>query len=669
MTFLSGELLAFLGALGLPILVHLLNLRRRRTRDIPTLRFLLEIESTRLRRVKLTRWLLLLLRMLLLAALVLAFARPLLKGAAAFLPRGGESRALVLLLDDSASSRLPSNGAATVWDRVRQAALERLDALGPKDQVWLLSLSRPDEPQGPMPADAARVRLGQWKAGWGRAQVDKALAQCLAALEEAPPLGRQLVLLSDLRLPVPKGWEEKLPEALSRVLIQVPSEGEQAAPVDLQPQGSLRIEGRALELGATVEGAGVSRGLTLSLELEGETRAREGLTADDEGVWRAERTLSLPLPQEGWHKGWLRLSGDAVDVDNALPFVLQVEKQRKVGVLGASPALRRVLNAALLPDARYGQGVELVDLDLARSTGGMDQAVVVVGGAQASTFTGTLRALAASGVGLLVLPHPDATVEDLGRQLDALGLPGPAILRQGRLEMDQADRGHPLLSSIFSPGPQGKMEKVEVRRWMELQGPKNKEWRTLVYAGGQPLILSRQGQGAACLLLATTADAEWSGLAASGFLAPFLQQGLRWMKGDDRLPPPLDCGEAGEMAMPAGVAGRDWQLRRDGAMWRCVPNARRQLLQCPPLPEPGHYELLVDGQAVAHVAVRMPARECTLPVASLDAWKTPDAGGWTVRRLKEDGDDAAMDLGPWLLGLALALLAVEGWLAAGRRSS
>lgn len=671
MTFLSGELLAFLGALGLPILVHLLNLRRRRTRDIPTLRFLLEIESTRLRRVKLTRWLLLLVRMLLLTALVLAFARPLLKGARAFLPLGGQASALVLLLDDSASSRLPSEGAATVWERVREAAAQRLVGRGPDDQIWLISLSRPTEVLGPLSADAARIHLGQWTPTWGRARLDDALQEAVKLLEEAPPVGQQLVLFSDLRLPLPTGWADRLPPALSRVVVQVPSEQEQAGLVELRPQGSLSIEGKPLDLRCAVEGDGQLAGLYLSLELDGETRAHQAFSANEDGAWRLERELSLALPPGGWHKGWLHLDGDAVDVDNALPFVLHVESKRRVGVAGAPPALLRVLKAALLPDERYRQGmdVQVLGEGATQVPREIDLAVVVVGGPEPAEFSATLRSLAASGVGLFLLPHPEASAAELKRHLDALGFMGAAQPISGEWAVDQADRQHALLGSILEPTGGAPLERVRVERLLEVPEATTGTWRSLVYAGSHPLLLARQGQGSSLLFLTTTADARWSGLASSGFLAPLLQQGLRWLKDEERVPSALDCGESGQVELPAQSAGQDWQLRKDGAVWRCVAQGRRRILDCPPLPEPGHYELVVDERVVGLVAARVPARESTMPIAALDAWSEEDAGAWTLRRLQEDGEKADTDLGPWLLALALLLLALEGWLAAGRRSS
>ncbi|HEX9828971.1 MAG TPA: BatA domain-containing protein, partial [Bacteroidota bacterium] len=80
MTFLNPFILFGLLAAGIPILLHLLNLRKLRTIEFSTLSFLKELQRTKIRRIKIRQWLLLLLRTLLVICIVMAFARPTLKG-------------------------------------------------------------------------------------------------------------------------------------------------------------------------------------------------------------------------------------------------------------------------------------------------------------------------------------------------------------------------------------------------------------------------------------------------------------------------------------------------------------------------------------------------------------------------------------------------------------
>ena len=114
MSFLSPIVLGGLAAVGVPIVIHLLNKFRVRTTDWGAMRFLTDIVQKNQRRVKMDDLILLILRCLLVALAVIAFARPVLKG----LGMGGQSGspvAAVILLDNSASMG-QTGGAASRFD-------------------------------------------------------------------------------------------------------------------------------------------------------------------------------------------------------------------------------------------------------------------------------------------------------------------------------------------------------------------------------------------------------------------------------------------------------------------------------------------------------------------------------------------------------------------------
>jgi threonine/homoserine efflux transporter RhtA len=79
MTFLNPAILFGLLAASIPIILHFLNLRKLKKVEFSTLIFLKELQKTKIRRIKLKQWLILLLRLLIIIMLVLAFARPAIK--------------------------------------------------------------------------------------------------------------------------------------------------------------------------------------------------------------------------------------------------------------------------------------------------------------------------------------------------------------------------------------------------------------------------------------------------------------------------------------------------------------------------------------------------------------------------------------------------------------
>ena len=675
MVFLHGALLGFLGALGLPVLVHLLTLRRRRAVDIPTLRFLREIESTRIKRVRLTRWWLLLARLLFLAALVVAFARPVLQSRAAFLPRGGEPLSLLLVLDDSASSRLPAPGGRSAWETARAAALDRLQRLEPRDRVWLGGLADPGSLAGPLSPDAARRRLAAWGPSWAAARAEETLEAGLAALRRDGGARRQVVLLTDLRLEPPRLADSLWPPALPALLAPLPTLPAGAAPQGVGLRGGLLRGDRPLALDVELAGEGTGAGLSVAVVVEEETRAGHPVAEAEGAPWTARERLEFRLPEPGWLRGRVVVqaaaAGDAAGAVD-LPFVLRVPERRRVLVHVGDDAVRRAVEAALVPDERYGRGLELV-----RPAGGslaavdpasVDQLVLALGRSLPAADVRALRALAAHGVRLLVLPEPDGDPVLADRQARELGLPGVVEHRipGNGARVEELDRRHEILADILESDGDGEAVRV-ARLWTPAgTGAEELRRRTLAGAGGQPLLLALETGGGRALWLGTAPRADWSELATSGLWAPVLQQGLRWLDGDERLPAAVDCGTPGRWTPPRGERGMVWTLEGAGRSWRLPQDLRRGWLELPALPEPGHYQVKVDGRTAGWLAARVPAGETVRPAWDPRTWVERSGGPWQVveaERLEEGA--AAADLSPWLLALALLLLAWEGWLARG----
>ena len=124
MSFLSPWVLGGLAAVGVPILIHLLNKFRVKSTDWGAMRFLNDAVLKNQRKVKLDDLILLVLRCLVIALAVLAFARPVLKGLG--VGEGSEPVAAVVLLDYSASMG-QSDGAQSRFDRAKTEIRSWLD--------------------------------------------------------------------------------------------------------------------------------------------------------------------------------------------------------------------------------------------------------------------------------------------------------------------------------------------------------------------------------------------------------------------------------------------------------------------------------------------------------------------------------------------------------------
>ena len=125
MGFLTPFFLAGLGALAVPVLIHLINRERRVVVEFPSLMFLHKIPYRSIRRQKLRHLLLLLLRCLALALIVAAFARPVFHHDAKPVVSAAGAREVVLLIDRSYSM-----GYGSRWTRALDSARKVVGTLG-----------------------------------------------------------------------------------------------------------------------------------------------------------------------------------------------------------------------------------------------------------------------------------------------------------------------------------------------------------------------------------------------------------------------------------------------------------------------------------------------------------------------------------------------------------
>ena len=139
MTFLNPLALIGLLAAAIPIMLHLLNLRKLRTIEFSTLDFLKELQKTRIRRLKLRQLLLLILRTLLVLLVVLAFSRPTLKGTHIRSLGSHAKTSAVFMIDDS-YSMTASDDQGVLLRQAKQAANNLVQLFNDGDEVFLLKL-------------------------------------------------------------------------------------------------------------------------------------------------------------------------------------------------------------------------------------------------------------------------------------------------------------------------------------------------------------------------------------------------------------------------------------------------------------------------------------------------------------------------------------------------
>ncbi|HQR36878.1 MAG TPA: BatA domain-containing protein [Blastocatellia bacterium] len=189
MSFVAPAALAALALAALPVVAHMLRRARSNSLAFPSLAFLRETPSFARALTRPNRPWLLAMRILVVAAIALAFARPVVERAA---DTSGES--VVVLVDASASMSRPSAHDGAV------AALNQLiGTLGPRDRVRVGTFDTQVTWLGDMadPSTAANS-AGTYAAGYGDVNLSSALTAANDALSESAGR-RRIVIVSDFQ--------------------------------------------------------------------------------------------------------------------------------------------------------------------------------------------------------------------------------------------------------------------------------------------------------------------------------------------------------------------------------------------------------------------------------------------------------------------------------------
>ncbi|MEO6693655.1 MAG: BatA and WFA domain-containing protein [Ignavibacteria bacterium] len=139
MNFLNPSILIALSAVSIPILIHLLNLRKIRKVEFSTLMFLKEIQKSKMRRIRLKQILLLLLRIFVIVFLVLGFARPVYKGYAGN-PDTRAASTVIIFIDDSFSMNARDNNGLYL-DHAKEYVKKILDQHKETDETYFIPTS------------------------------------------------------------------------------------------------------------------------------------------------------------------------------------------------------------------------------------------------------------------------------------------------------------------------------------------------------------------------------------------------------------------------------------------------------------------------------------------------------------------------------------------------
>ncbi|MGA2243516.1 MAG: VWA domain-containing protein [Verrucomicrobiota bacterium] len=321
--FSNAALLAGLGALAIPILIHLLLKQKRKPLRFSTIQFFQKRDEKTSQRRKLRNLMLLALRVLLLALLVLAFARPYLPGSAG-VPAAGQCRQIVLVLDRSASMQ-----AGDRWAKAMEQLQNAVAGLAPADRVALIDSRSPAEIMAPLGSpDALKPILKKLEPGFGTSDLAAGLKTAVQLLAQSDAGGTpRIEVISDFQKSACAGLAgASVPKGIELTICPV---AETATP-NLALEALARDEGRqALIARARNYSAQNAPAVRMSLLVDGVSSAAPSLSLP--AGTTTQVSLSLPRLGPGWHSVETRMAAhDSFALDDVRYETIFIPKPQRV---------------------------------------------------------------------------------------------------------------------------------------------------------------------------------------------------------------------------------------------------------------------------------------------------------------------------------------------------
>jgi hypothetical protein len=650
--------LAGLGAVAVPVAIHLLNKMRVQVVRWGAMRFIEESVKKNQRRLRVEDLLLLVLRCLLLALLAFAFARPVIHPEAAITTTSGPG-VMVLLVDQSAGMG-QSDGVRIRFDQAKAAANNVLDGLGADWEASLfLVTDRVNQVISRPTANLSLVRHAL-DVAQPSDRISDLLPGVRLAVETLRPFTatkKEIVLFTDDQA---IAWKQV--DAVKSLLANAPDIHFQVVPIggqgednlaitSLRPDGGLPAAGQIFGCLAEVTNFSPqpATGIRVTISLNGDAPADQ-VVIDRIEPWQARTVrLNVRFAQAGFQTLTASIPPDRLPVDNRRSIAVRVVDEMHMTIIegGQAEAIQDrdgfFLANALVPVPPANRAAYYLKVDTAPPSWLEDadlrhQELVALCNAPPPSAAACKRLLqfVSDGGALLIFPGPNIQPADYNNNAD-LSRMMPATFgalrepdKNGSFASWQAGGySHPV-TALWQDPRNGSLGSVRASKFFPLIPAPAKTaaeapHAIVNYSDGSPAVIERTFGRGHVVMFSSTAATQWTNLPIHPDFIPFLRRLTGYVArdgGEANGALNLEPGAIFQHAVNLELAGREFSVAGPDPGGKPQPAGRVELVdrqavvRCRDTEKTGAYRVFVTGedQAVAAFAVRMDPRESDLRV-------------------------------------------------------
>jgi len=489
MNFLNPFVLFGLAAASIPIILHLINLRKQKTIEFSTLKFLKELQKSSIKKLKIKQWLLLLLRTLLIIFAVLAFSRPTIESS---LPGFTEysNTSMIILIDNSYSMEVSDENG----NRLRQSkkiAGTLVNSMKEGDQALIIPLSS----ERPLRSyawstnkDQLNKNIEEIKIGTEKPKLNTNLKFASILMTEATNLNKLVYLVSDMQenIIVESDTNNIFENNISLLVANVGrtsnKEFSNLSIDSVNVISSIIQKDRPIELEVFIKNHSNKKVTDNLISLLYNDKKVAQKTIDIGPNELKSTVISAPHNSTGILKAELQIESDELLPDNNFYFAINIPKQPFVTVVSESgniffdAILNNLKSFNAISDYQFVQ-------DIDGYTAGQEKVLIIAKNSLSKNDLTQIAKLQSNNA-KIILFAPRDNLADFLTNSQFIGLNLKAVSRYdvNPAEFTKVDKLHPIFSGVF---------KGETANQKEVESPQIKV--EIPSQNGRPIIETQSG--------------------------------------------------------------------------------------------------------------------------------------------------------------------------------
>jgi hypothetical protein len=470
MHFLNPLYLLGLVAASIPVIIHLLVLRKNKTIEFSSIRFLKELQKTEIRRLKLKQILLLILRTLIIVFLVLSFARPVVKSNFPLLKTYSNVSAIVIL--DNSISMDVSDEFGNRFRQAKSIVNHLISNLKDGDELSVIFSSGEAEPPSfQFNFEAVKDEVSRSNISVLPSSFESAFRRAQKVLSKAKNFSKEIFIISDFQKSslLPFSDSTKFfDENTTLHLIQIGAESKISInnlSIDtVYSLSSIYEVDKTIDFEVRIRNNSESsfENVVLSLYANGEKSTQRIFNIKGKSAQNV--IISFVPKSSGAYRCMFEIESDALDYDNKYWMGIIVPEPPKVALItdnstGYLATFLRSLDGKRIQYREISpnsiSNVNLMDFS----------AIIIENLPMDNNAQAKIVEFAKSGGGIFLFPDPNASIKTLSSFLNQLGIFGnleyKTFSAQNHPNFTFIDRNHILLQGVFKGGLDGKSATID----------------------------------------------------------------------------------------------------------------------------------------------------------------------------------------------------------------